>query len=131
VHGGFGRAPKFPNTMPLEVLLRRGVLEDDESARDAARLQLRAMRRGGIWDHLGGGFHRYSTDERWLVPHFEKMLYDNALLLELLALTYARSGRELFRQRARETVGWLKREMTAKNGAFAASLDADSEGEEG
>jgi uncharacterized protein YyaL (SSP411 family) len=80
-HGGFGRAPKFPNTMPLEVLLRRGVLEGDGTSLDAVRLQLESMRAGGIWDHLGGGFHRYSTDERWLVPHFEKMLYDNALLL--------------------------------------------------
>jgi uncharacterized protein YyaL (SSP411 family) len=89
------------------------------------------MSQGGIYDHLGGGFSRYSVDERWLVPHFEKMLYDNAQLLEMLALAYARSGSELFAQRARETVGWLAREMTTKEGAFAASLDADSEGEEG
>ncbi|MGA9209802.1 MAG: hypothetical protein WB347_18510, partial [Terriglobales bacterium] len=82
-------------------------------------------------DHLGGGFSRYSVDERWLTPHFEKMLYDNAQLLELLAIAYRRSGKPLYRQRARETVAWLAREMTTGEGAFSASLDADSEGEEG
>ena len=89
------------------------------------------MSEGGIYDHLGGGFSRYSVDEKWLVPHFEKMLYDNAQLLELLALAWQRSGTVLFAQRARETVAWLAREMTTKEGAFCASLDADSEGEEG
>jgi len=89
------------------------------------------MSEGGIYDHLGGGFSRYSVDEKWLVPHFEKMLYDNAQLLELLALAWQRSRRPLFAQRARETVGWLAREMTTGEGAFCASLDADSEGEEG
>src|SRR5262249_30015162 len=84
-HGGFGGRPKFPNSMCLEVLLRRGVEENDAEACRRVRLALDAMRAGGIWDHLGGGFHRYSTDERWLVPHFEKMLYDNALLLRLYA----------------------------------------------
>ena len=93
---------------------------------------LERMCEGGIYDHLGGGFSRYSVDERWLVPHFEKMLYDNAQLLELLALAFQRSGKALFRERARETVGWLDREMTTPGGrVFAASLDADSEGEEG
>ncbi len=101
---------------------------------------LERMSEGGIYDHLGGGFSRYSVDERWLVPHFEKMLYDNAQLLELLALAWQRSktacfarrcGNALFAQRARETVEWLEREMTTKEGAFCASLDADSEGEEG
>ena len=86
---------------------------------------------GGIYDHLGGGFSRYSVDERWLVPHFEKMLYDNAQLLELLAIAHQRSGKPLYRQRAQETVAWLEREMTTGEGAFSASLDADSEGEEG
>ena len=89
------------------------------------------MCEGGIYDHLGGGFSRYSVDERWLVPHFEKMLYDNAQLIELLALAHERTGKLLFATRARETVAWLAREMTTPGGAFAASLDADSEGEEG
>ena len=98
---------------------------------DLVELSLERMCEGGIYDHLGGGFSRYSVDERWLVPHFEKMLYDNAQLLELLALAWQRSSKPLFRQRASETVGWLAREMTTGEGAFSASLDADSEGEEG
>ena len=98
---------------------------------DLVELSLERMCEGGIYDHLGGGFSRYSVDERWLVPHFEKMLYDNAQLLELLALAHARTGHPLFRQRASETVGWLEREMLTAEGAFCASLDADSEGEEG
>jgi hypothetical protein len=94
-------------------------------------LTLERICEGGIHDHLGGGFSRYSVDERWLVPHFEKMLYDNAQLLELLALAHRKTGNPLFRRRAIEMVGWLAREMTIAEGAFAASLDADSEGEEG
>src|SRR3977135_304725 len=92
---------------------------------------LEHMCEGGIYDHLGGGFARYSTDERWLVPHFEKMLYDNAQILELLALCYPEFGDELFLASAADTGGWLKREMTHAQGAFRASLDADSEGIEG
>jgi uncharacterized protein YyaL (SSP411 family) len=130
VNGGLGRAPKFPQCSMLEVLWRAGM-------RGATQLfglvetTLEHMCEGGIYDHLGGGFSRYSVDERWLVPHFEKMLYDNAQILELLALAHARTGNNLFRQRAEETVGWLTREMLAAHGAFCASLDADSEGEEG
>ncbi len=97
----------------------------------AVEITLDHICEGGIYDHLGGGFSRYSVDERWLVPHFEKMLYDNAQLLELLAIAYQRSGKPLYRQRAYETVAWLEREMTTAEGAFSASLDADSEGEEG
>ena len=131
VNGGMRGAPKFPQAMMLEFLWRAG--ERTSTARYCAAVELTLARicEGGIYDHLGGGFSRYSVDERWLVPHFEKMLYDNALLLELLALAYLRSGNELFRRRARETVTWLRREMTTHEGAFCASLDADSEGEEG
>src|ERR671934_361693 len=131
VNGGMRGAPKFPQPMMLECLWRAG--ERTNNARYCAAVELTLARicEGGIYDHLGGGFSRYSVDERWLVPHFEKMLYDNALLLELLALAYLRSGNELFRRRARETVTWLGREMTTSEGAFCASLDADSEGEEG
>jgi uncharacterized protein YyaL (SSP411 family) len=131
VHGGFGRAPKFPNTMPLEVLLRRGVFENDGPSRDAARLQLEAMRAGGIWDHLGGGFHRYSTDERWLVPHFEKMLYDNALLLRSYVDGARVFGAVELAETARSIAAYVGREMTDAEGGYYASQDADSEGEEG
>ncbi len=132
VHGGFGKAPKFPNTMPLEVVMRRGALEGDAHAAEAARLQLRAMREGGIWDHLGGGFHRYSTDERWLVPHFEKMLYDNALLLRSYLDGHRAWPKEpLFAETARAIARYVQREMTDAEGGYYASQDADSEGEEG
>jgi uncharacterized protein YyaL (SSP411 family) len=131
VHGGLRGAPKFPQPAILEMLWRAGLRSGDVTFFETVEHSLERMSEGGIYDHLGGGFSRYSVDERWLVPHFEKMLYDNAQLLELLALAFARSGNELFRQRARETVEWLQREMTTPEGAFAASLDADSEGEEG
>jgi uncharacterized protein len=131
VHGGMRGAPKFPQPMMLELLWRAGVRLNDRRYFGAVELSLARMCEGGIYDHLGGGFSRYSVDERWLTPHFEKMLYDNALLLELLALAYRRSANDLFRQRAVETVQWLSREMTTPEGAFSASLDADSEGEEG
>jgi hypothetical protein len=131
VNGGFRGAPKFPQCPMLETLWRAGERTRDPRFFETVELTLERMSEGGIYDHLGGGFSRYSVDEKWLVPHFEKMLYDNAQLLELLALAHARTGKRLFAERARETVAWLDREMTTREGAFSASLDADSEGEEG
>jgi uncharacterized protein len=131
VHGGMRGAPKFPQAALFELLWRAGMRTNDARAFALVELTLERICEGGIYDHLGGGFARYSVDERWLVPHFEKMLYDNAQLLALLALAWARSRKELYRERARETVGWLAREMTRPEGGFSASLDADSEGEEG
>lgn len=129
VDGGLRGAPKFPNPSIFEFLWRAGARLSDKRTRDLVHLTMTKMSEGGIYDHLGGGYARYSTDDRWLVPHFEKMLYDNAQILELLALAWRGFGDALFRQRAYETVAWLEREMT--RGGFCASLDADSEGVEG
>ena len=131
VHGGINGAPKFPNPAILEALYRYARRRGDPEARSRALLTLERMACGGIHDHLGGGFARYSVDERWLVPHFEKMLYDNAQLLELYAVAGQETGSETFRSAATGIVGWLEREMITPEGAFASSLDADSEGEEG
>jgi uncharacterized protein YyaL (SSP411 family) len=131
VSGGLHGAPKFPNAPILELLWRAGARIGKSPYRDLVKLTLTNMSEGGIYDHLGGGYARYSTDARWLVPHFEKMLYDNAQILELLALCHHEFGGTLFRARATETVAWLAREMTIPEGAFCASLDADSEGVEG
>ncbi len=130
-HGGLQGSPKFPNTPFLELLWRAYERTGRESFRNAALHALDGMSEGGIYDHIGGGYSRYSVDDRWLVPHFEKMLYDNAQLLDLLALAYSETAEPLFRARAEETVAWLEREMLTDSGAFAASLDADSEGHEG
>jgi hypothetical protein len=131
VNGGTRGAPKFPQAALFELLWRAGLRTGEARYFAAVEISLDHICEGGIYDHLGGGFSRYSVDERWLVPHFEKMLYDNAQLLELLAVAYQRDGKALYRQRAHETVAWLKREMTTGEGGFSASLDADSEGEEG
>jgi uncharacterized protein len=131
INGGLRGAPKFPQPAILEMLWRAGLRTNDGRFFETVQHTLERMCEGGIYDHLGGGFSRYSVDEKWLVPHFEKMLYDNAQLLELLALAWQHSGKSLFAQRARETVAWLEREMITGEGAFSASLDADSEGEEG
>ncbi|MCW3473651.1 thioredoxin domain-containing protein [Limobrevibacterium gyesilva] len=135
VHGGLRGAPKFPNASIFRFLWQNAFRSGMQPGQDAVHLLLQRMSQGGIYDHLGGGYARYATDAEWLVPHFEKMLYDNAQLLELLALAHAHSPDPLYAARAAETVGWLVRNMRAQAigglSAFAASEDADSEGEEG
>ncbi|SEQ95969.1 thioredoxin domain-containing protein [Microlunatus flavus] len=121
-YGGFGRAPKFPPSMVLEALLRDG----SEDALAMARTTCTAMARGGMYDQLGGGFARYSVDAQWVVPHFEKMLYDNALLLGVYTHLWRRAGDPVAARVVEETVDWLLRELRTPEGAFAASLDADS-----
>jgi uncharacterized protein YyaL (SSP411 family) len=129
--GGIRGAPKFPQAGLLELLWRAGQRTGDSAYRDAVLLTLRMIAAGGIYDHIGGGFARYSVDSRWLVPHFEKMLYDNAQLIELYAYAHLATGDPLFRVRIDETIAWLEREMLVEDGVYAASLDADSEGDEG
>jgi uncharacterized protein YyaL (SSP411 family) len=129
-NGGIGRAPKFPNAPIFRFLGSEYGRRRDPRFRDAVRGLLDALCAGGIYDHVGGGFARYSVDAEWHVPHFEKMLYDNAQILELLAFAHAETPRPIYAARARDTFGWLMREMKAGE-AFAASLDADQEGEEG
>jgi uncharacterized protein len=130
VHGGLSGAPKFPNAPIFRFFWNEMFRRGDPSFGEALRAMLEAMNAGGIYDHLGGGYARYSTDAQWLVPHFEKMLYDNAQILELLALVHSLWPDPTFAERAHETVGWLMREMRVGD-AFAASLDADQDGEEG
>ena len=130
-HGGIGGAPKFPQCSMLELLWRSHLRTGSQLMKTAVVLSMERMCQGGIYDHLGGGFARYSTDERWLAPHFEKMLYDNAQLLDLLCHVWQETGEPLFAARAAETVAWVLREMRTGEGAFASALDADSEGEEG
>jgi uncharacterized protein YyaL (SSP411 family) len=130
-HGGFGHAPKFLHTMDLRLLLRVWKRFGDAEALSMAADTLERMAMGGIYDHLGGGFARYSTDDRWLVPHFEKMLYDNALLVVAYLEAFQATGDGFFREVAEETLAWVQREMTAPQGPFHSTLDADSEGQEG
>jgi uncharacterized protein YyaL (SSP411 family) len=130
-HGGFGGAPKFPSSMNLEFLLRVHHHTGNDEALDMVTHSCRQMAEGGLYDQLGGGFHRYSTDAQWLVPHFEKMLYDNALLSRLYVHAYQVTGDEFFRRIAVETFDYVASEMTDPNGAFYSTQDADSEGVEG
>ncbi len=129
--GGFGGAPKFPNSAAILALLREFRRSGDEAGRQAALFTLEKMAAGGIYDHLGGGFHRYSTDERWLVPHFEKMLYDQAQLVRAYVAAWKTTRRTDFERVVRETVEYVLREMQASEGGFFSTQDADSEGEEG
>jgi hypothetical protein len=125
-HGGFGSQPKFPHPSALDLLLEAAMTRDNEQARDAFLTTLERMSRGGVYDHLGGGFHRYSVDERWVVPHFEKMLYDNTELLRNYVHGFQSYVREDFKKVAEEIIGWLDSTMTDRmHGGFFASQDAD------
>jgi uncharacterized protein YyaL (SSP411 family) len=130
-YGGFDRAPKFPQSMAFDFMLRHWDRTGKAAALDMAHDSFRDMARGGIHDQIGGGFHRYTVDAKWLVPHFEKMLYDNALLARLGAHLWQATGDDYARHVAEDTVDWVAREMTSEEGGFYSALDADSEGEEG
>ena len=131
VFGGLGEAPKFPQCPIFELLWRAWLRTGQERYKTAVVRTLTRMCQGGIYDHLGGGFARYATDSEWLVPHFEKMLYDNAQMVDLLTLVWQDTGEPLFAERVAESVEWLLREMLTADGAFAGTLDADSEHVEG
>src|SRR5229473_4870429 len=129
--GGVGQAPKFPQPMNWEFMLRFWKRSGNARALEMARLTLTRMARGGMYDQLGGGFHRYSVDSHWLVPHFEKMLYDNGQLAALYLHGWLATGEDEYRRVTEETLDYIAREMTSQEGGFFSSLDADSEGEEG
>ncbi|MCI5083106.1 MAG: thioredoxin domain-containing protein [Saprospiraceae bacterium] len=129
--GGFGGAPKFPATFALNFLMEYYYFTKEPRALEAVTFSVEKMIRGGIYDQIGGGFARYATDKAWLVPHFEKMLYDNALLVKLLSQLYKLTRKDLYKTTIEETLTFVKREMTSKEGGFYAALDADSEGVEG
>ena len=131
VNGGFGGAPKFPQPMILEFLLRQYHRTGDTTALTVAQRTLQRMARGGMYDQVGGGFHRYSVDAVWLVPHFEKMLYDNAQLAAVYLDAYQVTGNHFYRRIVEETLDYVQREMTSPEGGFYSTQDADSEGEEG
>ncbi len=131
IHGGFGSSPKFPHPMDLRVLLREHARTGDQHALHMVTHTLDKMARGGIYDHLGGGFARYSTDEQWLAPHFEKMLYDNALLSTVYLEAFQVTGNSEYATIARETMDYILERMTSPDGPFYATEDADSEGVEG
>ena len=130
-HGGFGSAPKFPMPHTLIFLLRYGHVFDEREATTMVEKTLTAMRRGGLFDHVGGGFHRYSTDSRWLLPHFEKMLYDQAMHLLAYAEGWQALGNQLFKQTIKQTASYILRDLQHEDGAFYSAEDADSEGKEG
>lgn len=129
--GGFGRAPKFPQSFTIQYLLRYYHFTKNMQALNQARLSLDKMIQGGIYDQVGGGFARYSTDDEWLVPHFEKMLYDNALLVSVLSEAYQLTHNELYRDVIDQTIEFIRRELLSPENGFYAALDADSEGVEG